>query len=388
MTRPQNVLVAHNYYKLSGGEDRVFSSETQLLREQGINVAEFTKSNESVDELNPLDAAVKTVYSKKSYNEFRDKINKTKPDIVHFHNTFLLISPAAYYACADTGIPVIQTLHNYRLLCPSANFYRDNHVCEDCLGKTFPWPGIIHSCYRDSAAQSAVTSTMLFAHRLINTWSQKVDKFIALTNFVKKKFIEGGLPAEKIIVKPNFMNVDPMEGEHEGEFALFVGRLSREKGIMTLLRAWKYLTGIPLQLVGSGPQLDEAMNMTTPDVHILGELDHKQVVKRVKQARFLVVSSECYEGFPMTIIEAFGCGTPVIAPKLGAMEEIIEHKFNGLHFIPGDARDLAKIVDWAWQNPIILKRMGLNARIEYERKYTAEKNFQILMDIYSSTIAS
>jgi glycosyltransferase involved in cell wall biosynthesis len=249
-----NILIIHNFYTQPGGEDVVFAAEKALLHERGHEIVEFVRRNDEINGIHYLGASVSVVWSRDSQRALRRLIETVRPDVAHFHNTFLRISPAAYYACKDTGIPVIQTLHNYRLLCPSAIFFRDGHACENCLGKFIPWPGVLHRCYRDSRAATGAVAAMLVVHRLLRTWERTVDVFIALTEFARQKFIEGGLPADRVVVKPNFVHPDPGPGAHDGGYALFAGRLSPEKGVRTLLAAWERLgAGIPLKIAGDGP---------------------------------------------------------------------------------------------------------------------------------------
>jgi glycosyltransferase involved in cell wall biosynthesis len=286
---------------------------------------------------------------------------------------------------------VVQTLHNYRLLCPNALLFRQGKVCEDCLGKVFAYPGIVHGCYRESRAQSAVVALMLSAHRLLKTWHKKVSRYIALTEFARQKFIYGGLPAEKITVKPNFLADDKEYVPHtegQGKGALFVGRLSEEKGLRTILHAFRQLPEVPLTIAGDGPlrQMVEAEVLRGANIRYTGRLNKEEIMALMRQSAFLIFPSQWYEGFPMTIVEAFANGLPVIASRLGAMAEIISDGKTGLWFAPGDASDLLQKVKWAYEHPAEMRRMGVNARKEYEQKYTAEKNYQMLMGIYQEAM--
>jgi len=309
---------------------------------------------------------------------------------MHVHNTVPLISPTVYYAAKAEGITVVQTLHNYRLFCPNALFFRNGHVCDDCMGKFVPFPGILHACYRESRAAMTVAVVMLSLHRVLRTYSRMVDMYIALTEFARHKFIEGGIPAEKIMVKPNFLHSDPSISERDREYALFVGRLSPEKGLRTLLKAWQQLKIIPLKLVGDGPLMDETHWFVGTGklecIEVLGSCNHEQVIALMKNARFLVFPSEWYETFGMTIIEAFACSTPVVTSRLGAMIEIVEDGRTGLNFDAGNPDDLAAKVKWVWTHPRKREEMGREARREYEEKYTAGRNYKILMDIYKTAI--
>jgi len=380
------ILVCHNHYRRPGGEDQVFAAERRLLEAHGHRVAPYAVSNESLVRKGRLAGTASAIWNRAAGSALRRLIRGRRPGVVHFHNTFAAISPAGYYAAKREGLPVIQTLHNFRLLCPNAVFYRNGKVCEDCLGKAIPWPGVVHCCYHDSATHTGAVALMLTVHRALGTWTRMVDVYIALTEFARRKFIEGGLPAEKIVVKPNFVDPDPGQRTSAGNSAVFVGRLSPEKGVRTLLSAWQRLDGIPLRMVGDGPlrgELEETKMRNDIDaVALLGKRSREDVLDILKGSRFLVLPSECYENFPMSIAEAFACGVPVIASRLGAMAEIVEDGRTGLHFNPGDPEDLAAKVEWAWTHPERMAEMGREARREYERKYTAERNYEMLMGIY------
>jgi len=383
------ILLIHNRYLQPGGEDAVFEAEKALLECSGHEVVPFVGDNARLDGMNPLMAAVTAVWSREAQRNLRQLIRETSPGVAHLHNTFLMISPAAYYACKEAGIPVVQTLHNYRLLCPNALFFRDGRVCEDCIGRIVPWPGVVHACYRGSRAASGVLATILTVHRALGTWTRMVDIFIALTEFARQKFIEGGFPAEKIVVKPNFVYPDPGVGDGEGGYALFVGRLTPEKGVETLLAAWERLEmPVPLKVVGDGALASKVAKAAElgQAVEWLGRKPREEVIGLMKQAAFLVFPSECYEGFPMTIAESYATGVPVVASNLGAMASLIDHGRTGLHFRPGDPEDLAAKVEWLLTHPAELTRMRKEARAEYEAKYTAERNYQLLMEIYERAI--
>jgi glycosyltransferase involved in cell wall biosynthesis len=382
------VLLVHNFYQQSGGEDVVFAAEGNLLREKGHDVIEFIEHNDRVRTMGKIDIAVQTFWSRLSYRKVSDILVKEKPDIVHFHNTFPLISPAAYYACHAKGIPVIQTLHNYRLLCPEATFYRNGKVCEECLGKAIPWPGVQHGCYHRSQVQTAVVAGMLALHRIIGTWHDKVNIYVALTEFGKQKLVEGGLQEEKIVVKPNFVQENPDIGEHDGKFALYAGRFSPEKGIRILIEACKLNGNIPIKIVGDGPMLSsvEQYAADNPSISLVGKLAHTELLNLMKKAFFIIVPSECYETFSIVIAEAFAYGLPVIATNIGALREIVADNVTGLLFNPGDSADLAAKVRWAWEHPAEMTQMGINARHEYEKNFTAEKNYGMLISIYERAI--
>lgn len=384
------ILVVHNHYKFAGGEDVVFAMETGLLREHGHEVVEYTDHNDRVDSMGKLQLATNTIWSRESKRKLSDLIIREKPDVAHFHNTFMMISPSAYYACQNAGVPVVQTLHNYRLLCPAAIFFRDGEVCEDCLGKAIPLPGVMHGCYRGDKAASGVVAAMLSAHRLRGTWHNAIDRYIMLTEFARQKFIGAGYKPEQLVVKPNFLNEDPGYREGTGDYMVFFGRLTIEKGAKTLLKAWtKVNPEIPLKMIGEGDlqaELEQfvAQNNLT-NVEILGRKPREETLKIVKGAAAFVFPSQWYEGLPMTIIEAFACGVPVIGSKLGAAATVIEDGKTGVHFTPGDADDLAAKVNQFWQTRSA--EMGANARHEFEARYTAASNYDQLMAIYEGVIA-
>jgi glycosyltransferase involved in cell wall biosynthesis len=250
------------------------------------------------------------------------------------------------------------------------------------------WRSVEHACYRQSYPASAVVALMLAAHRLRDTWKREIACFVALSEFARNKFVEGGLPGEKIFVKPNFVSPDPGARTGPGDYALFVGRLSPKKRVDTVLAAWKRLPqSIPLHIVGDGPDREqlqaEAAHEGLSNVQFKGQLPREQTLAAINQARFLVFASEWYENFPVTIAESFACSTPVICSRMGAMQEIVSDGRTGIHFTPADSEDLASKVEWAWTHPEEMSAMGTQARAEYESKYTAEKNYPLLIAIYN-----
>jgi glycosyltransferase involved in cell wall biosynthesis len=383
------ILAVHNRYQRPGGEDQVFVDETALLETRNHRVLRYEVHNDQVKQVNRLTLAKDTVWNTSAYRELGALIRRERPDVVHFHNTLPLVSPAGYYAARAEGVPVIQTLHNYRLLCPVALFFRDGRVCEDCMGKAVPWPGVVHRCYRGSRAASGVIATMLTVHRALRTWTEMVDIYVALTEFARHKFIEGGLPAEKIVIKPNFVAPDPGRGQGGGGYALFVGRLAPEKGTGTMLAAWDRLgTRIPLKIVGDGPLKDQVVKAATrqSNVEWLGHRPVEDIHALMKKADMLVFPSQWYETFGRVAAEAFAAGTPVIAANIGAVAELVEHGRTGLKFRPGDPEDLVTQVEWALSHPAELRGMREEVRAEFEAKYTAERNYRALMEIYEAAL--
>ena len=383
------ILVAHNFYQQPGGEDPCVAAEVAMLKAHGHDVAEYYLHNDAIHTMNRLEVAVRTLWSRPAYRDLREVLGKFRPQIVHFHNTFPLISPAAYYAARRANARVVQTLHNFRLFCLNSLFFREGRICEDCLGKSIPWAGVAHKCYRGSRAASATVAALLTTHRAIGTWNKAVDAYIALTEFSRNKFIEGRLPAEKIAVKSNFLSEDPGVGDGTGGYGLFVGRLSAEKGLDTLLGAWKVLRAdVPLKIVGDGPLAATVRDAAAGDSRIqwLGRKSAREVLELAGAAKFLVLPSKCFENFPRVVVEAFAKGTPVVASDFGAMAEVVNHGRTGLRFAPADASDLSAKVEHLAADPEGLVRMRQAARIEYERKYTEQSNYDTLLGIYERVV--
>ena len=366
-----------------------------MLESAGHQVIKYCRSNWEADSyrgVRLLGLAKRTVWASDTPRKFLRVLQQEKPDVVHVHNTFVMISPSIYSACSEAKVPVVQTLHNYRLLCPAATFFRDGKVCEDCLEGSL-WSGVRHACYRQSYSASAVVTLMLATHRLRDTWKREISCFVALSEFARNKFVEGGLPKEKIFVKPNFVSPDPSARTGNRDYALFVGRLSPKKRVHTVLNAWKRLTlPIPLLIIG-GSQDDrerlaaQAASDGLANVDFKGHLPREQTLAAINNARFLVFASEWYENFPVTLVESFACSTPVICSRIGVMPEIVADRRTGLHFTPADPDDLARKVEWAWTHSDEMCAMGREARREYETKYTAEKNYPILIEIYKRAMS-
>lgn len=331
-----------------------------------------------------------TFWNRRVYSEVRELVRRHRAQVVHFHNTFPLISPAAYKAAHAEGAAVVQTLHNFRLLCTNAVLFRDGQVCERCIGKAVAWPGVVNTCYRGSRGASAVVAAAMATHRLIGTWNRSVDLFITPSAFARQKLVEGGLPAEKIVVKPNCVHPDPGCGNGRGGYAVFVGRLSPEKGLRTLLRAWSQLAQLyPLKIIGDGelaPMVQEAAARSGP-IEWLGRQSATQVSEIVGEASFLVLPSECYETFGRVIIEAFAKGTPAIASQLGAIPELVEPGKTGLLFRPGDANNLAAQVQAILNDPARLACMRRAARAAFIGRYSGRRNSEELTSIYERAIA-
>ncbi len=383
------VLMVHNHYLIRGGEDESTEAEIRILGESGCEVDYYEEDNERIKDTALLRVAAETTWSQASYRKIRRQLQARSYDVVHVQNFFPLISPSVHYAARAEGIPTIQSLRNFRLLCPQATFFREGKVCEDCLGKSVPWPGVMHACYRQSRPATGTVAAMLAVHHALGTWSRLVDVYIAPSEFARNKFIEGGLPGERIVVKPNFVHPDPGLGRGDGGYALFVGRLSPEKGIGTLLATWQTLADrLPLRIVGEGPMSSEVAKAVdrSPNVEWLGRRSLPEVYELMGDAAFLVFPSEWYETFGRVTIEAFARGTPVIASDIGAIAELITPGQTGYLFRPSDVGDLVAKVEQALANPVTSARMRKKARSVYEEKYSGERNFTMLMKIYQMAI--
>jgi glycosyltransferase involved in cell wall biosynthesis len=365
-----------------------------LLVSHGHDVVRYTVHNDAIAGMNRWAVARRALSNPQTHDALSTILRQARPDLMHCTNTFPLISPAAYDAARAAGVTVVQALHNYRLVCPSAFLVRQGRVCEDCVGKVFAWPGIVHRCYRNSAMASSVIASMVAWHRFKGTWMRAVDLYYTVSAFARTKLIQGGLPADKIVVKPNFVEPDPGAGSGRGDYAVFVGRLSPEKGLETLLAAWELLSaqGYPLNLkiVGDGPLAASVKSAAerNPLVEWLGARSFRETLALVGEATMLVMPSVGYETFGRTIIESYAAGTPVIASNLGAMAELVEEGRTGLLFKAGDAADLRAKVRNLASNPSRLPSMRRAARHEFETKYTAEANYPLLMEIYSQAMAN
>jgi glycosyltransferase involved in cell wall biosynthesis len=388
-----NILIIHNSYQQPGGEDVVVAQETRLLERHGHRVSIYKRSNDELDELSfgqRLGLIGRIVSASDSTFAVRGLLRDLKPDIVHVHNTFAMVSPSVYEVCQEENVPVVQTLHNYRLLCPAATFYRDAGPCEECMTHSL-LRSVRHGCYRESRMMSGAIALMLKTHRLRQTWNRQIHAYIAISSFVKDKFIQAGFPASKIFVKPNFVDPDPGERSCSGDYALFLGRLSPEKGLSTLFEAWERLPSkVPLVIAGDGPMRQrleaEVAGKGLHWVHFAGQLRHAEKYDAIKKAAFLVVPSVWYEPFGLVVAEAFACGTPVLGAFVGSIQEMLDDQVTGLYFAPGDPDALAKKVAWAWEHLPELAAMGEAARRVYKNRYTANANYQLLMNIYASAI--
>jgi glycosyltransferase involved in cell wall biosynthesis len=387
------ILLGHCFYRSSSpsGEDSVYRNEKKLLINHGIEVITYEKENDELEGyglLKKIKSGLNYCWSKKSYSEVTEIIEREKPHIAHFHNIFPQMSTSVYKACFDNGIPVIQTLHNFRYMCPNGLFLREGKPCEECVSKTL-FSSIQHKCYRNSYLASLPMAGMIAFNKHHNNFNRYVSQYICLTDFAKSRFLKGGFLPEKLCVKPNFVSDHQFNAPLHKNYVLFVGRLSEEKGPLTLFEAAKNTKDIPLLIVGDGPlraKLESMVITYNLNVQFLGYLSKDAVMQTIINSRFVIVPSECYEGFPVTIAEAFSCSKPVIASDLGSLSEIISDGITGFKFPVGSAHYLSeKIVD-LWNDSSLLEQLSINCRKEYEEKFSEQVNFELLTSIYDRFI--
>ncbi len=384
----QKILVVHNYYKIPGGEDTVVKNEIELLKENGHEVILYSRHNDEIDKKNIFKKIIlplESIFSIRTYKDIKNIIKREKIDVVHVHNTLQLISPSVYYAAVNSKVPVLQTVHNFRLLCPAGTLYRENRVCEDCIEKGLSC-AIKNRCYRGSLMQSIVMTLNIKFHRIIGTY-KKINGYIALTDFNKQK-LKVSLDEQKIFIKPNFVNQDNIKKEVEIEKRdgfLYVGRIDKLKGIQVLLKAWKDIKDEKLYIVGTGPYEEDAKkyvdNNSMNNVVFLGFKNKKDVMDIIEKSKALIIPSQWYEGFPMTIVESFHQGTPVIGSDIGNIPLVVNHQYNGLIFQPSSSEDLRAKVN-ELKDKELLKKLAINARKDYEEKYSDSPNYKRLKEIY------
>ena len=388
----RRVLQVHTRYRQAGGEDEVVAAEMRLLEEAGLSVAQVLFDNPkpggSQFSPAPLLQGIAAVWSRGAARRVRDAIKANRSQIVHVHNTFIAASPSVYGAAASCGVPVVQTLHNYRLVCPAATVYRDGHPCTDCLGRAIPWPAVAHACYRGSRPQSAIVAATLAVHRARQTYTRRIAAYLALTRFQRDLLVRGGLPADRVEVLPNFLEPDPgVTGDRRGG-VIFAGRLSEEKGVAALLSAAALAPGL-VRIAGQGPLSSLVLAAAEAgDVEALGRLDKSAVFDQLRRATAMVLPSVWYEGFPVSVLEAFATGTPVIASRIGSLAELIEDGVTGILANPGDAQDLADRLRWAADHPHEMRTMGSKARLMYETTYRGPAHLAALLDTYRRLTAA
>lgn len=384
------ILLLHNRYQIPGGEDTAVRRESEMLRDSGVTVDLLEVDNDAIAGVGQkVKAALQVTYSLSGRHRVGDRIAQFRPDIVHVHNFFPVLTPSVYDACRDAGIPVVQTLHNYRLICPNALLFRDGKVCLECLGHSLPLPAIRHGCYRESRIGTAAIVTMIGVHRVRRTWAHRVSRFIALTEFSRNLIADNaGISSEQITVKPNAV-ADPGTGDGSGGYALYVGRLSPEKGVDTLLEAAVKNGGfgIPLKIAGSGPLQQMVERACVPGrIEYLGPQDSMAVRRLMQGSRVLLLPSLCYENLPMVVPEAFGTGLPIVASNLGAMKTLIHDCRNGLLAEPGNAPAFATAVRRIVADTVFEADLRRQARRTYDSKYRPDANVRLLLQIYEEAI--
>lgn len=378
------ILTVHNKYLNRGGEDESRESEDRLLEANGHQVRQVLFENTTIQSRSLFRVGLECSWSKPAYDRVHEAIEQWRPDILDVHNFFPLASPSVWYAGRNLRVPVVQTLHNYRMLCPAATFLRDGRVCEDCTRHALPIPGIVHGCYHGSMMQTAALSMMIGLHRALKSVDRAVSLFIVVSEFEKAKFVENGFPESRLFVKSPFVLDEGGVGPG-GEDFLFVGRLSEEKGIAVLLGAMEAAGEVPnLNIIGDGPlrgQVEQAARRN-PRIRYLGIRSQAEVLEFMANSRCVIVPSTWYETFGRVVAESFSRGTPVIVSNIGALAELVDHQRTGLLFTTGDSQDLASAMRYAVANPARMLEMRKNARRDYEEKFTAARNLEMLLAAY------
>ena len=385
-----NVLMAHNYYKVPGGEDTVFHNEIKMLEKNGHQVTKYTRHNDEIKSgvLSKLRLVIDTIFSLKTYKEVKKLIDENDIDVVHVHNTLPLISPSIYYAARAKKVPVVQTIHNFRLLCPGATFTRCGEICEDCVSKGLE-QSLKHKCYRNSLSQTFIMYTMLKLHRIIGTYN-KIN-CITLTEFNKQKLSSLIKDESKIYVKPNFVeNREQIERKLEDYF-VYIGRLDDIKGINFLVNTWKKVDkNIDLYIIGTGLEEEKIKkfikNNDIKNIKLLGFMQRENAFEIISKSRAIIVPSKWYEGFPMTIVESFSLGVPIIGSKIGNIESIIEESFNGLLFESNNEKELKSTVERVFYDKTLNKYLEVNAYNTFRDYYNDQVNYKYLKQIYKDLV--
>ena len=380
------ILIAHNRYQQPGGEDQVFAAEADLLADHGHDVVRYELHNNSIKTTGRIKLARNTIWNPLSAEAVQLLVRYNEIEVAHFHNVFPVMSPSVYRAARDEGAAVVQTLHNFRLVCPGNTMFRNNHLCSDCIGKPVPWPSILHACYRGDRQATAVTTAMLAYHRARGTWSNSIDVYVALSEFNRSLFCRAGFAAESIFVKPNFLKSDPGPGTGKRAGALFVGRLIPEKGVLTLLTAWEGIGHkLPLTILGDGPLRDKVASVAESSggaVTWLGWRSRSEVDAVLGAASVLISPSIWVEAGPLSMIESFARGTPVIASRLGSLAEFVKPDVSGYLFDPGDPASLVEAVENFLKLPDCGLRMGASAREIFLQTYSAEPAYNNMLALY------
>jgi len=382
------VLIVHNRYKILGGEDLSTEAEVALLRCNGVEVDTFYVNNADIDIKHRATLAMNTVWSKHFYREIREKIEQEKYDLVHVQNFFPLLSPSIFYACQKAGTKVVMSVRNYRLICPNAQMYVNGSVCMECVGKKIPVQAIWKKCYRKSAVTTSAVVAMLAFHNFLNTWKNKVDGYICVSEYVKSQLTLGGFGREKLFVKHNFVTTGLEPCFENGEYYIFAGRLSEEKGIDILLNSFR-LSSKKLVIVGDGPLAETVRTFAdeNPNTVYLGRKSLEEIYLLISKARALIFPSKWHEPFGRTIVEAFAHGTPVIASAMGGITELIRDKHNGILFNPGQADGLQNAID-RFENVPDNRLIRLNTYDTYKNNFLPAIHFNRIMSIYQQVLSA
>lgn len=382
------ILLVHNFYKFFAGEDSIALREKDLLESNGENVFFFTRDNKETENyttVQKINFFRQTIYSKKTEEEIKGIINDFKPDVAYTHNIFPLISPSIFHTLHKASIPCIQNVQDYRWLCPNGVFYINDRICERCKNGAF-WNAVIYRCFRNSFLLSGLYAATISANRMAGVF-KKIDVFLCTTEFNKQKLMEAGIEESRISIKPNYLDISGIEPSYgNGDYVIFLGRLSQEKGLWTLIHAFERLGDLRLCIVGTGP-LEEPLKQYIHEkgINNISIEGFKQGLEKdnlLRNALFMVFPSEWYEHFPIVLLEAFAFGKPVIASNIGNMPLIVENEKSGLHFRAGDVDDLMDKIKTLIQNPSLIIRMGMYARKKIEADYTPEINYRILKSIF------
>jgi glycosyltransferase involved in cell wall biosynthesis len=377
------ILILHSRY-LSGpasGENSVVDDETRLLQRNGHTVTSWTPEPETWTRLKRVATAGRAVWAFSSAERVRRLIQSHRPDVVHVHNLFPTLSPAVLRTAAEY-VPVVATLHNYRLMCLPSTFIRDGRTCEDCLGRV-PWPGVVHRCYRGSMAGSVVLGTSVTLHRIAGSYD-RVALFLAVSTFLKRKHLEAGLSPERLLVKPNFSWPIPRR-EGPGEVFLYLGRLSAEKGVGTILRAWRPGLGT-LVVAGSGPEEGRLRAMAPPGVVFLGAVDGSAVPGLLQRARALLLPSNWYEGQPRVVLEAYAAGVPVLASDVGGLPEVVEDGRSGF-LLPRTDQEAWTAAMQKLLSDQEAVRLGQRGWQLWRERFSPERGLEGLEQAYQQAIA-
>ena len=388
------VLIVHGAYQQFGGEDSVVRAERELLERHGDEVLLYSRHNDETKTFSAFQKAAffpQTVYSYKTSGEISDVVHSFRPDVAFVHNVYPLLSPSVYHKLHALGVPAVQVLHNFRPFCPNGLYYTQGQICEDCKGGNY-LNAVRKRCYKDSYTLSGLYALTLGSNRLAGMLD-KVSGFICLTEFFKIKMQEAGVPDSKLFVRPNFVYAPPLsEAGDAGKYAIFMGRLSPEKGCWTLIHAFEQLPQVPLKILGTGPLEQELQDYVSQkgigNIQFLGFKSGDEKWQLLRKSLCLVVPSEWYENFPVTVLEAFMAAKPVVAARIGGLPYIVEDGQSGLLFEPGKADQLAKQVQRLADDPASAARMGVLGRTLSETKYGPDQGYSNLMNIFSQVQAT